>query len=229
MNEGKMWNDAYTRGGNIVFYPHEEIVRFVNRYVRKRVGINKYVAIMGILADDGDSFASLDLGCGIGRHVRFLDEFGLNPYGVDLSETAISIGKEWMKNDNKEELAGRLLVANVTDLPFEDNYFGICVSHGVLDSMPREIAVKGMKEVRRVLKPKALMYLDLIMGTDSQEGNEVVDDGYEKGTIQSYFTVESIREFLKDFDIVDFSIINRTDADGNLIGKRAHVVIMNRK
>lgn len=129
-----------------------------------------------------------------------------------------------MKSEGKEELADRLVIASVTDIPFEDNFFGICVSHGVLDSMPRDIAVQGMGEVRRVLRPNALMYLDLIMGINSQEGNELVAEGYEKDTVQSYFSVDTIKDFLKDFEIVDFSVINRTDADGSIKNKRAHVI-----
>lgn len=94
MNETKAWNEAYDRGGNIVFYPHEEIIRFVNRYVKKRAGIKEFIPIMDMLSEQEYQFASLDLGCGIGRHVKFLDEFGLNPYGIDLSGTAINIGMD---------------------------------------------------------------------------------------------------------------------------------------
>ena len=176
-----------------------------------------------------DGYASLDLGCGIGRHVKFLDEFNLNPYGIDLSETAIEMGQKWMRAINKDCLADRMTVGSVTNLPYEDNFFGMCVSHGVLDSMPREIADQGMKELRRVLSPNGLMYLDLIMGLDTREGDEIVDGGYEDGTVQSYFTVESIKKFLSDFDIVDFKIISESDDKGNLRNRRAHLIIKNLK
>ncbi|PWT26055.1 methyltransferase domain-containing protein [Butyrivibrio fibrisolvens] len=224
----KQWNASYTRGGNILFYPHEEIIRFVNKYVRKRHDINVFEDILPLLSSE-KNFSSLDLGCGIGRHVKYLDESGLNPYGIDLSETAISKGKEWLISIGKKELADKLTIGSVTNLPYEDNTFGICVSHGVLDSMPREIAVKGMQEVKRVLLPGALMYLDLIMGTELIEGDTIVDDGYEQGTIQSYFTVDSIKEFLSEFDIIDFNIITSTDDTGTLRNKRAHLIIKNLK
>lgn len=58
-----MWNEAYDRGGNIVFYPHEEIVRFLNKYVRKRTGITTFKNIMPLTDDEWKKFASLDLGC----------------------------------------------------------------------------------------------------------------------------------------------------------------------
>lgn len=222
------WNTSYTRGGNILFYPHEEIIRFVNKYVRKRHDINVFEDILPLLSSESD-FSSLDLGCGIGRHVKYLDESGLNPYGIDLSDTAINKGKEWLNSIGKKELADKLTVGSVVDLPYKDNTFGMCVSHGVLDSMPREIAVQGMREVKRVLLPGALMYLDLIMGTEIREGDEIVDDGYEQGTIQSYFTVESIKNFLSDYEIIDFNIITSMDDAGTLRNKRAHLIIKNVK
>ena len=227
--EAEVWNTSYRKGGNILFYPHEEIIRFVNKYVRKRYSIDKFEDKMQLLISHPETFASLDLGCGIGRHVKYLDECGLNPYGIDLSDKAIGLGKQWMKSVERDDLADRLTVASVTEIPFDDDYFSICVSHGVLDSMPREIAVLGMKEVRRVLRADALMYLDLIMDTESREGDEVVDSGYEKDTTQSYFTVATIKEFLSDFEIVDFNIIYNTDDLGILRNKRAHLVIRNTK
>jgi hypothetical protein len=46
-SEGQeLWNVAYNRGGNICFYPHEEVIRFVNKYVRKREGISQFKNVM---------------------------------------------------------------------------------------------------------------------------------------------------------------------------------------
>ena len=223
------WNIAYERGGNICFYPHEEIIRFTNKYVRKRKSVNEFENIMPIKDDDWKSFASLDLGCGIGRHVKFLDEFGLNPYGIDLSDEAITMGKEWFSSIGKSKLAERLIVGSVMELPFENNFFEMCVSHGVLDSMPREVAIKGIEETHRVLKPSALMYVDMIMDTSRGDQDETVDSGYEKDTVQSYFTAESIKLLLeKYFEILEFKIIYWTDENGNEKNKRAHLIIQNR-
>lgn len=226
-HEGQeLWNAAYSRGGNILFYPHEEIIRFINKYVRKREGISEFRNVMPLSESEWKSFASLDLGCGIGRHVKYLDECGLNPYGVDLSDTAISMGKRWFESIGKPELSERLTVGSVTALPYEDNFFDICVSHGVLDSMPREIALKGLQEAYRVLKRNGLMYFDLIMDEARGSKDEVVDFGYEEGTIQSYFTIEGIKEFVGSrCEIIDFKIIVWNDDKWNEINRRAHIII----
>ena len=68
------WNNSYLGGGNMCFYPHEEIIRFVNKYIRKRDGIHEFHNVMDLPDEEWMNFKSLDLGCGIGRHVKFLDE-----------------------------------------------------------------------------------------------------------------------------------------------------------
>lgn len=220
------WNESYNRGGNICFYPHEEIIRFINKYVRKKESYHSFTNVMNLSDEEWNDFRSLDLGCGIGRHVSFLNDFGLNPYGIDLSDEAISMGKDWFISEGKKSLADRLLVGSVTELPFEDNFFEICVSHGVLDSMPREIATKGMKETYRVLKPGGLMYFDLIMDADRGDKDEVVEDGYEKDTIQSYFTTKTIYDFVGDAaEILEFKIITWKNDKEIENHKRAHLII----
>lgn len=222
--EQRKWNQAYDRGGNICFYPHEEIIRFVNRYVRKREGIDVFRNVMNLPQTEWESFKSLDLGCGIGRHVKFLDEFGLNPYGIDLSDTAVCMGQDWLRGIGKEDLAQKMCVGSVTELPYEDETFWICVSCGTLDSMHREIAKQGIDEEIRVLKKNGLMYLDLIM--DVQDKDVIVDFGYEKDTVQSYYTVESITELLEEnAEMIDFKIIAYFDKEGAITNRRAHLVI----
>jgi len=137
------------------------------------------------------------------------------------------LGKKWFHELGRDDLAEKMIVGSVTDLPFENNSFEICVSHGVFDSMYRDIATKGIKEVLRVLKPNGLMYVDLIM--DSQRGNcdEIVDSGYEKDTVQSYFTVNEIEKLLEEYGstkIIEFKIITWSDRNGHELNKRASII-----
>lgn len=223
----KEWNESYNRGGNVCFYPHEEIIRFVNKYIRKKEFDSSFRNVMALSDDEWSEFASLDLGCGMGRHVLFLDEFGLNSYGIDLSDTAINMGKKWLASIGKEGLAKKLVVGSATELPYEDNSFNICVSHGVFDSMPRTIADLGIAEVYRVLRPGALMYLDLVMGVEEQsDREEIQQNGYEKDTVQSYYSVDGIKRLIGDrFDIIEFKVITWADEYGKEHNRRAHLII----
>jgi hypothetical protein len=40
------WDESYKRGDNYVWYPHEEIIRFISNYVKK-----------GILIDERNQFS----------------------------------------------------------------------------------------------------------------------------------------------------------------------------
>lgn len=221
------WDLSYGGGGNILFYPHEEIIRFVNKYVRKRTGVLSFENIMKLSPKDWKSFKSLDLGCGIGRHVKYLEECGLNPYGIDLSGEAIRLGKEWISFVGKNELSERLLVGSVTELPFEDETFMIIVSHGVLDSMPREIAIKGMSEAVRCLRSNGMMYLDLVMDANSDIDKEEIQlDGMEKDTVQSYFTFNSMKKLFGNLvSILELKVVKWCDENDVCFNKRAHIVL----
>lgn len=226
-SEAKIWNESYSGGGNIVFYPHEEIVRFINRYVRKRTGIEDFENVMKLSQTGWEEFRSLDLGCGIGRHVKLLDEFHLNPYGIDISSTAIEMGKEWFRRIGKKYLADKLEVGSITDMPYESESINIVVSHGVIDSMPTDIAETGIDEVFRILKSGGYFYFDVIMDTedDEFEKDTIVGAGYEKGTTQSYWTVKRINKSLARYALIkDVKIISWEDADKNVFHKRAHII-----
>lgn len=36
------WEDSYKRQENYMFYPKEETVKFINRFIRKRTGFDSY-------------------------------------------------------------------------------------------------------------------------------------------------------------------------------------------
>ena len=61
------WNDSFLRRENFLFYPQEEVVRFIAKYVRKRRGYDDVT--VGLAPKP---LRVLDLGCGIGRHLKYL-------------------------------------------------------------------------------------------------------------------------------------------------------------
>ncbi len=36
------WNSSYKNKDNYLFVPNEEVVRFISKYIKKRIGINKF-------------------------------------------------------------------------------------------------------------------------------------------------------------------------------------------
>ena len=79
------WEKSYQRGENFIFFPKEEIVKFVNRFIRKKIGITEYRDFYS-----NECFLNaLDYGCGIGRNTIFLKELGFESVGIDISDISI--------------------------------------------------------------------------------------------------------------------------------------------
>lgn len=90
----------------------------------------------------------LEIGVGLGAdHQRFA-EAGALLYGIDLTERAIEHTRSRL---DLLGLDSKLQVADVEDLPFEDESFDLIYSWGVLHHTP-DIR-KAIDEIYRVLKP----------------------------------------------------------------------------
>lgn len=219
------WNKSYKNKDNFVFYPQEDIIRFISKYIRKKTGINQFL--------DQNQYhytpKVLDFGCGIGRHVILLDDFKLDGYGFDLSEHAINIAKSNFKQLGYTNLIDKVIVADITKLPYESNSFDFMLSHGVLDSMPFDIAKKGIIELHRCLNDKGKIYFDLISTDDASydesQFEKTVDTIHEYGTIQSYFNIERINSLLSQlFEIKELKLSTQKDITANIKNSRYHVV-----
>jgi ubiquinone/menaquinone biosynthesis C-methylase UbiE len=93
----------------------------------------------------------LDLGSGSGRHL--IKDDNLELYLVDFSENMIKLAEKNAKEKNIKN--AHFNVADLTKLPFEDNYFDYAVAMAVLHCIEKKEQKKTIKELHRVLKPKA--------------------------------------------------------------------------
>ena len=225
----KEWDQAYKNKDNFVFYPHEEIIRFVSRYIRKRIDFDNFRDAHV----NASSAKVLDVGCGVGRHVKFLNDYKLDGYGVDLSPFAIEEAGRLFDLQGLPQLKQKLRVAGVDETNFDDASFDFALSHGVFDSMHFEVAQSGINEMSRILKPGGLMYLDVVSGDETGrsaafDGEETVSTQHEEGTVQSYFNVNKIERLLGGkFEIVELALIKREDVQLGRHHSRYHVVIKN--
>lgn len=206
------WNQSYANMDNFLFYPHEEVIRFFSKFVRKKVGLDRYKDIIPY----DPNMRILDLGCGIGRHVIYCHEMGLNAYGIDLSDNAIKVAHEWGHNIDFPDVAEKVIQGDVLEMPWENGFFRYAISHGVLDSMPFEIARKACKELTRVMSKDGLFYCDVISGDDSKhsreyDGEETVITEHEQGTIQSYFNLKKIHALFDGYFKVEECILGRRE------------------
>lgn len=226
-NQKNQWEKSYENKNNFVFYPHEEVIRFFAKYISKKKGLTELEKVHNL-----ETLPKvLDLGCGIGRHIIFSNAMQTDAYGVDLSESALKFAIDWAKKEGIIDAKDRILQADITKMPFKNDFFDFIISHGVLDSMSENNCKNSIAETCRVLKPGGYFYCDLISGDDSfHDGNfsgeEIVQTEHEKDTIQLYFNKYSIKDFFsRYFEIIEMLLIKRCSIYSNQDSSRYHLVL----
>lgn len=147
----------------------------------------------------------LDAGCGSGRDVQYLMDYGLNVVGIDLSEGIINEAK-------KKVPEGDFKIMDIRNMTFEDNSFdGIwcCVT---LCNLRRAELQKTLREFRRILKPKGSLYISIKEG----EGEKVInDEKYNNLPLHfTYYKKEEMEKNLKEFN---FNIVKSYKSEGEEI------------
>ena len=92
----------------------------------------------------------LDLGSGSGRHLTKIKNGEM--FLVDFSKTMLKLAKQKAK---KKSISAKFHEADITKLPFEDNLFDAAISISAIHCTPPSQHKKIVKELYRVLKPKA--------------------------------------------------------------------------
>ena len=190
----KNWDTVYSRNFMTNWYPNENIIRFCARLIQKRLTYDQVEVKRKVKR-------VLDLGCGNGRHAIYFAREGMEACGIDISSTAIEWAQDWAK---REGFTIDFRVGDIANLPFPDGHFDTVVSHGVLDHIPMDLAKQAAREVARVLTHNGLFYFDLKSADDSDFGlgeeasknTFVVPDGFEKGLVQHFFTLEEVHELM---------------------------------
>lgn len=90
----------------------------------------------------------LEVGIGTGKSIEFYNK-DAKVIGIDFSEKMLEKAKEKLAKLGKENII--LKQGDVENLEFKDNTFDYVVTSCVFCSVPNP--VKGLKEIRRVLKP----------------------------------------------------------------------------
>ncbi|MBU1199124.1 MAG: class I SAM-dependent methyltransferase [Nanoarchaeota archaeon] len=183
------WKEIYREQGTVQANPSKQIVKLVP--LLKREGIEKV----------------LDLGCGTGRHVKYLALAGFYVVGTDYSNDAIAEAKRLVAGLSNIEL----IQSEMSHIPYEDSFFDAVICSHVVQHGLRSDRDKSFYEMWRVLRPNGLLFLR----TTSRKhrvygkGKEIEPDTFiniselpDGDTPHHYFSDEELRKCLSGFDIV---------------------------
>ncbi len=229
MNERELtsaWDNSHSRRENYVFSPCDEMVRFISRHLRRRVGLDEVIDVLPGAAGS----KVIDVGCGIGRNLVFGTEMGLDMYGNDLSAKAVEIARHWLeKKIGAKAAEAHVIAGDIRSLPWDSDFFAHAISDSALDSMSFETAQVGVTEIARIVQPGGYFYCSLISGDETGRdpgfcGGVIVDATHEHSTVQSYFNRVKIRRLLEPlFEILSCHLHQISDPVAGTRHGRWHV------
>lgn len=222
MSHVSEWEASYQRRENHTFVPSDELVRFVSRHLRRRIGLDEIVDV----APGALGARTLDLGCGIGRSLVYGTQMGLEMHGIDLSTVAVQTAIEWLSQLVGDIACERVIAGDAASLPWDDDAFAHAVSDSALDSMPFATALQAMVELRRVVRGGGLVYVNLI-ASKGESSEAVVSTTHEHGTIQSYFDRAKIDELCAGFELLQLQLTRIDDLVSGTGHGRWHIVMRN--
>lgn len=150
----------------------------------------------------------LDLGCGFGRHLIYLAKEGFDATGIDISQEAVEMAKEKLKERNLEAEA---IQADMKDLPLPDEEFEAVLAITVIGHATKPDIEKTVREIHRVLKDGGFFYGNLPSKGDSRyDTGEPIEEGETYRTkeygfgrgmreIHSFYTKKEIEELFSEF------------------------------
>ncbi len=89
----------------------------------------------------------LDVGCGIGRHIDLLSRQGFEAYGMDHSDSGITICRRWLESQGR---TATLWCGEMEDIPYPNGYFDAVIAfnsiyHGTTERVKAMVALMHSK------------------------------------------------------------------------------------
>jgi len=139
----------------------------------------------------------LDLGSGSGRHLTKIKNGKM--YLVDFSDKMIELAK---KKAKKLKVQAEFNVANLTKLPFEENFFDYCIFISALHCTPPKDHKKAVQEIYRVMKPHSKSLIGVwnfnSKRFNQKQGKEKLIKWTDKGERYYYlFTEDEVHDLFK--------------------------------
>ena len=188
------WEDIFEDQGRVFTEPHQDMERVVQVF------------------QDCQVKRVLDVGCGSGRHLVYLSQKGFETYGFDVSQSALSLAREWLR---EEGLHATIIDHQMEDrFPYDDAFFDAVVSTQVIHHNRMREILFTVSEIERVLRSGGVLFVTFpIFSEVPSEGKKdwkleqieprtyIPHRGPEAGIPHHYFSEEEIYEVFANFDI----------------------------
>ena len=143
----------------------------------------------------------LDAGCGGGRNLFWFLKNDFKIYGVDRNAPPI----QYLNTTHPEFKEERFKVADVEQLPFEDNFFDHVINSAVLHFAKNTAHFNSMmKEMVRVLKPNGSLFIRMTSDIGIENKVTLIEDGVYNipdGTVRFLLTRSLLDTTIHDLNL----------------------------
>jgi ubiquinone/menaquinone biosynthesis C-methylase UbiE len=169
-----------------------------------------------------ENYRILELGCGTGNifagFMELSDRNSYQLYGIDFSKNMIKYAEDKHTNANIRN-KNVLNIKNVSSLPFaEKDKFDFVIMVALIHLFPRKDAKKLLTNIKNILNPNGLIYIDTTKEAKFVDGEITEKQGYSVPIkrLRTQWTEESFEEFLNEcgFDIIKEFTDNHKTTDG---------------
>lgn len=123
------------------------------QYFEKRDFLSPHLAkTLEYLMEKNNLKSVLDVGCGTGLLVSYLNKKGYRSIGCDNSESAVSTAKKINKK-------GTIINASATKLPFGKNSFDLVTAISLVEHLTKKGALQFIDEAKRILAPGGFIFI----------------------------------------------------------------------
>lgn len=140
----------------------------------------------------------LDAGCGSGKMTIPLSRAGYRIVGLDLV-------REGLQEMRVRDGCIDLVTGDVRNLPFDDGTFSAVVCYDVLQHLLEPERVRAVEEIKRVLAPGGIAFLEAFGRGDMRYGGKEVEPHTfrrDTGIIYHYFSEDEMRKLLTGLEEV---------------------------
>lgn len=149
------------------------------------------------------------LDCGAGGSMpplALFAEYGYEVHGIEIDEKKIEVANNFACQ-NKVKL--NIIKGDIRKLPYEDESMSFVFSYNTIFHMTKAEMAQSMKEIRRVLKPGGLCFVNFLSiydqfnetGEKVGEGEFLQEEG-DESIVHTYYSLNEGDMHFKGMDIV---------------------------
>jgi ubiquinone/menaquinone biosynthesis C-methylase UbiE len=212
--ESPSWDRHYTFQKSDLLYPDENLVRLLKKSL--------------LSTGDKSGITAADLGCGSGRHLKLLADFGIPlALGIDTSPHALVL--------SRSHCSGPLIPGDNKHIPLKDATVDIAIAWGSLHYTNKYDLIAMLEEIQRIMKKDGRLFTTLRSSRDTylKKGKHLGNDTWItdlndiNGSIASFYSEEEMKTAFSIFKEYTYGLIERTIM-GDLSSLISHWIIQAR-